>query len=281
MRSIGFQSNQERMEPKERLSQIEELSDLPSIEELVQLPRGINWKFVFGEQVAHVREEVGAKWKHNLADFSVAIHTTAPIIQCLKLITDEEIYAHQDFFEQCAKDYGFLAERLIKQLVKTYKIPFTPEFPLIGLNAYHQKAYATTGKMGDWTFRIHGFHCAFTHRTTQQHIEVPLTFGEEFGALDPYFFSNYMETSPEYVPLPVHLFNLYGDGNRILEVMQGIGKFEEIPSNIPGRTGIIVSDREKKKIISSERGFQEILQQVIPKNTLADFWRRFLGFWKK
>lgn len=269
------------MEPKERLSPINNLSDLPSLDELADLPRGINWKFVFDQAVADEREVIGAKWKHSLPNFSVGVHTSLPIIQCLKLITDKEIHTHQDFFEQCAKDYGILAEKLIKQLINSHKIPFTPEFPLIGLNAYRQKAYPTTGKMLKWTFRIHGFHCAFIHRITQQHIEVPLTFGEEFGTLDPYFFCNYMLSSPEYAPLPVPLFHLSGDGNRILEVMQEIGKFEEIPSNIPGRTGIIVSDREKKKIISSEGGFQEVLQQVIPKNTLVDFWQRFMNFWKR
>ena len=281
MRSTGFRSNQEPMEPKERLTPIQELSDLPSIDALADLPRGINWKFVFSDAVANERELIGAKWKHSLPDFSVAIHTSAPIIQWVKLITDDEVHAHQDFFEQCAKDYGQLAESLIKQLIDTHNIPFTPEFPLVGLNAYLQKAYPTTGKMQEWAFRIHGFHCAFTHQSTEQHIEVPLTFGEEFGVLDPYFFSNYILSSPQYAPLPVALFDPYGDGNRILEVMQVISKFEEVPSNVPGQTGIIVSDREKKEITISEEGLQAIIQQVVPKNGLLDFWRRFLGLWKK
>ncbi|NRB50218.1 MAG: hypothetical protein HRU41_21250 [Saprospiraceae bacterium] len=270
------------MEPKERISQIEKIADIPGIDSIAQLPRGINWKFIFGAAVIDERERTGAKWKHSLPDFSIGIHTSEPIIQCLKLITDEEIIAHQDFFEQCAQDYGQLAGKLIRQLVRTFNIPFTPDFPLLSLNAYYgKKAYPTTGKMGAWEFYLHGFHCAFSHQTTDQYIEVPLTFGEEFGELDPYFFSKYILSSPEYITLPVPIFIPYEDGTRILEVMQQIGKFEEIPSNIPGRSGIIVSNRDKKKITVAVEGYKNSVQQAIPRKRGLGFWRKWLRFWKK
>lgn len=269
------------MEPEERLTHIKDLSDLPDLYDIAQLPRSINWKFVFGPIVENERERIGAKWKHNFPGFSVSIHTSEPIIQCRKLMTEEEIIAHQDFFEKCAQEYGKLAGQLIRRLIDTLKIPFTPEFPLVSLNAYHEKTYPTAGKMGKWRFRIHGFHCAFTHQSTEQHIEVPLTFGEEFGELDPYFFSNYILSSPAYAPLPISIFEPHRDGQRILEVMEELGKFEEIPSNIPGRTGIIVTDRDRKEIIVSEEGFRAVILQVIPSNHLSGFWQRLLRFWKR
>lgn len=266
------------MEPKERVSQIKQATDLPSIDEIAKLSRGINWKFVFSKAMINEREEIGEKWKQGLPQFSIGIHTSEPIIQCLKLITNEEIIAHQRFFESCAQDYGHLSRKLILQLVTTKGIPFTPEFPLLSLNAYRRKAYATSGRMGDWTYYVHGFHYAFTHKVTQQHIEVPLTFGEEFGELDPYFFSNYILSSSQYLPLPIAIYDPFGDGRRILQVMQQIGKFEQIPSNIPGRVGVIVSDRDRKKIIVSEEGFQSMIQQVTTKRPFFNLWNRFLHF---
>jgi len=266
---------------KERITPIECLSDLPSIDEIAELPRGINWKFVFGAAILSEREKVGEEWKQRLPQFSIAVHTAEPIIQCLKLITDQEIHAHQDFFEKCAQDYGQLAHNLIHQLVAKKGIIFTPEFPLLSLNAYRGKAYPPSGKMGAWNYCIHGFHCAFTHKITEQHIEVPLTFGEEFGELDPYFFSRYILSTPQYTPLPVAIFSLHGDGHRIVKVMQQLGKFEEISSNIPGRTGVIVTDREKKKVVVSEEGFRSILQQVTVRSPFARVWYSFIQFWKK
>nr|MBX2871676.1 hypothetical protein [Saprospiraceae bacterium] len=184
------------MEPKERISHIENVADLPDIDRIAQLQRGVNWKFVFGAAMLDQRERVGKDWKEKLPQFSISIHISEPLIQCLKLITDEEIIAQQDFFEKCAQNYGQLAGELVEQLVAKLRISFTPEFPLLSLNAYSRKGYPTSGKMGKWTYYIHGFHCAFTHQTTAQKIEAALTFGEEFGELDPYFFSNYIVSSP-------------------------------------------------------------------------------------
>ncbi len=151
------------MEPKDRITPIKNQADLPNIDEIAELSRGINWKFIFDAAILSEREEIG----------------------------------------------------------------------------------------------------------------------EEFGELDPYFFSGYILSTPQYVPIPVAIFSPHGDGHRIVKVMQQLGKFEEISSNIPGRTGVIVTDREKKKVVVSEEGFQSILQQVTTKSPLSSIWYRFMQFWKK
>lgn len=205
-------------------------------------------KILFGEKIKEKREEIGQKWKAELPDFLIGIHRIKDEINLRKLISDQEIEEHQLFFEACAKEYGRLAEKLIQQLI--YELGVQPHdgFPLKTLNAYKHTPYDQRGKMGEWGYFFHGYHCAFTHLKTKQHIEVPLVFGEEYGELDPYFFSIFIKSTPEFHPLPIRIYEDYADGKRILNVMLKLGKFEEINSNLEGKRGIVVKDRNKKEV---------------------------------
>jgi hypothetical protein len=71
----------------------------------------------------------------------------------------------------------------------------------------------------DWRFTFHGLACAFTGRRTGQVVEVRLCFGEEFGALDPYFFARYVQTTPGLERLVGLLGDDYHGPARVLEVL--------------------------------------------------------------
>jgi len=76
-----------------------------------------------------------------------------------------------------------------------------------------------------------------------------------------------MKTSPGLQPLPIHIYNDYGDGKRILETMYKLGKFEMTNSNLEGCEGYIVKDRIKKEVKQPEKGIESILiaHQIITK----------------
>lgn len=230
---------------------IDTLRQVPTIDQIKSIPRERTLTLVFNEEVHNQREIVGRHLKQKLLDFSIGIHTIEPEINISKLIAYSEIEDHQDFFEQCAKEYRQLGEELLFKLVDALDLKLNTDFPLVTFNGLKSGKHIK-GKMDDWTYFVHGFHCGFKNDTTGQDIEVPLIFSLEFGVLDPYFFSRYIKSTPEYHPLPVEIFEDFADGCRINDKMVLLGKFERISSNVRNQYGVVVADREKVAIKSHD-----------------------------
>jgi len=263
------------MELVESNIEISDIKCFPNLEEIRSIKRGVYLKINLIDSAQKYQEEKGEQLRKELPNFSIGIHMNGSEINVKKLITDEEISKHQEFFEQCAKEYGLLGEKLINEFIVDKGIPNHDGFPLKKLNGYiGNKNHEPRGEMGEWNYYFHGFHCSFINKNTKQEIEVPLTYGEEFGELDPYFFSIFIKTTPEFQPLPIRIYDNYGDGKRILEVMCRLGKFEIINSNIGGREGYIVKNRIKKEIKQPEKGIESILveQKIISKQPI---WKRW------
>lgn len=223
---------------------IQSTEQIPSLEHICQIPRNQILKIVFDGSIENQRQHVAADLKQKLEAFLVAAPLTELEINISKLITDKEIEDNQVFFEDCAKDYRQLAETLIFSLAKKLKTTINPDFPLLTFGRFK----TGWGKMDEWKYFVHGYHCLFENTITQQRIEVPLVFGLEFGDLDPYFFTIYIKSTPHYKPLPVEIYHDYHDGCRINEKILALGKFERINSNIENHFGIAVTDREKIEI---------------------------------
>ncbi|MDO6432560.1 hypothetical protein Q4E93_18285 [Flavitalea sp. BT771] len=216
---------------------------LPSIERISLIPRNIKLKVVFGRHIQNLRESIGNQWKKALPDFFIGIHTVEPEINIAKLISDEEILEHQIFFERCAKDYHSLATKLITDLAIHLKVEINLDRPMDTFGIF--KMGKQRGVMNPWEYFFHGGHCAFFNTKTNQEIEVSLLSGAEFGALDAYFFTKYILSTVTYSPLPVELYEEYGDGTRILEGMIKLGKFERVYSDGGWQRDIIVKGKNK------------------------------------
>lgn len=236
------------------------LQEVPTIHTLEALPRDVKLQLVFTGRQKLNRQAIGNQLKARLNNFQVGIHLIEPTISIAKLITDGEIEAHQDFFETCAKDYRKLGGELIANLVTELSLQLDENFPL---KTFHELMAndRQTGQIGQWKYSIHGFHCCFQNEQTEQCIEVSLVFGMEFGDLDPYFFTDFIKSTPTYKPLPVAIYEDYADGAKIIEMMLALGKFERVNSNVGGHTGVVVTDREKVVIKSYEE--LEILYKII------------------
>ncbi|SDQ71473.1 hypothetical protein SAMN05421664_2293 [Chryseobacterium soldanellicola] len=235
------------MERTTEIIEIRSIDKFPSLDYIESIHRGKKLKIVFAKSINHLKEKVGEKLKSELPKFQIGIHTLEPEINISKLITDEEVVAHQKFFENCAKDYRILAKQLILEFIKKKKVKIDENFPFLAFNQV-KGSKKSNGKINDWKYYFHGFHCHFKNIKTNQEIEVPIMFGMEFGCLDPYFFSLFIKSTPEYQPLPVDIYEDFADGYRILEVMVNLGLFERINSNLEHHSGIIIKDREKVEI---------------------------------
>jgi hypothetical protein len=226
---------------------ITSIDQIPDLKDLLAISRDKTLKIVFSESIQNQRESIGENLKRNLPDFQVSIHTIEPVLNISKLITDQEIENHQDFFENCAKDYRELAEKLIFKLAEKLKITINEDCLWITFNQL-KKEKKKVGKIDEWRYHLHGHHCGFENKKTGQLIEVPLVFSLEFGDLDPYFFSIYIKSTPNYKPLPIKIYDDYADGKRINDKMLALGKFEKINSNFGNQFGIVVKDRKKVEI---------------------------------
>ena len=79
----------------------------------------------------------------------------------------------------------------------------------------------------DWDLDVHGQHCRFEQRTTGQTVEISMWFGTHFGLLDPWFFYDYMETTPE-LDLPAELRDSFHDTSRAMDILEERGKLVRV-----------------------------------------------------
>ena len=85
----------------------------------------------------------------------------------------------------------------------------TKEIIRCNLNARKFPKGKLTNAKGTWEYHFHGSHCAFTHAQSGQEIEVSLVNRLEFGVLDPYFFTRFIKTSPDYQPIPIKFYHVF------------------------------------------------------------------------
>lgn len=217
--------------------------DIPTIEELHKLPRNKTLTVVFGKDILDKKTATVKHWNLELKDFNIGIDINQPSIHLTRLISDDEIIEHQDFFEQCAKDYRDLSKQLIYKLANHLNIEISPEAPLNGFLSIKGENQKRT--FDNWEYHVHGHHCCFENLSSKQIIEVSLIHGLEFGALDPYFFIRFINTTPDYKPLPLEIYHDEAVGRKILKKMEEIGKFEKINAIYKNRYSTVVTDREK------------------------------------
>jgi len=240
------------------------ITQLPKIENIKSIDRGIELIIIFGHNIKKRIEEIGNNWKNELPDFFlITILPDRDIIRINKLITNSEIEQNQLFLENCAKEYGRLGEELMNRFIEEFEIKPHGGIPLRTINLYGKNSsHGGRGLMGEWYYKFHGMELRFTHQITKQEIEILLTSGEEYGTLDSCFFLQFIKSTPEFRPLPIKILDDYWDGHRILNVMTELGKFEKINTNFSNELcRTIVKDRVKKeiKVFNDQDFFEEIL----------------------
>lgn len=109
--------------------------------------------------------------------------------------------------------YQRIARQLIDQLILETD---QPDRTAILAGAYDMltNADVVNGEeelTGNWYFDVHGEHCMFKNTETGQTLEVFLGSPEDVGNMDPYFFYDFIKTTPELAHLTSYFDNPFKD----------------------------------------------------------------------
>jgi hypothetical protein len=99
-------------------------------------------------------------------------------------------------------------------------------------------------KTAEWEYYFHGGECQFRNVRTGQIVEVCLGFRDEFGVLDPYFFFQFVSTTPALEKVAQLFTDGFHDTLRALEILERHGYLGRISSQSGDRAGLIAPDSE-------------------------------------
>lgn len=232
------------MERIEKVIRVNTVEQIPSIDELKETSREMVVRIICTGNLKLKTIEICQKLKKNLVNLYVKQYCISEDIVITKLIKAEEVIGNQLFFQRYAMDYRSLSTELIYELAESLKISIDPQSPITTFNPLKWDERGI-GEVGDWSYYMHAIHCGFTNKITGQLVETPLTFGLEFGELDPFFFTRFIKSTPNYQPLLVEIYEDYEDGVQILKIMFKIGKFKKVVSNSGDVFGFVVRDSVK------------------------------------
>jgi hypothetical protein len=134
------------------------------------------------------------------------------------MLQENEIINNLSFFQKCETDHQILAQNLINELACFLGVKIDPKLPLNNFKPFY--ATKQSGIMNDWNYFFHGYHCCFENINTKQTIEVSLVEKNNFGALDPIFFLNYILSTTKYQPLPFEISRTYETGKSVLNILK-------------------------------------------------------------
>lgn len=131
----------------------------------------------------------------------------------------DKILVHKQKIYQAAKSFREEATQLINTLIDTYQIDTSDTLSFRKIIKNGRK-----GKVDkSWTYWFHGAECRFENQTTGQAVEVIITNGTEWGALDSYFFLKYINTTPRFKELATFFSNDLSSLTKALNLLEDLG----------------------------------------------------------
>jgi hypothetical protein len=94
-------------------------------------------------------------------------------------------------------------------------------------------------RTAEWEYQFHGAECQFRNTKTGQILEICLGFGDESGVLDPYFFYQFVSTTPGLEKVAKLFSDSFHDTRRALKILEQRGHLRQISSPSENRVGLI------------------------------------------
>ncbi len=130
-----------------------------------------------------------------------------------------------------AREFRKQSEWLAKEIAKLNNVPITELW---------DKSEEIEVFPDGWKCYHHGQHFYCENLDSLQVVEVPVWYGQEFGVLDPYFLSQFIDTTPS-LSMPLGINDWYHDMSRVMDVMLEMGLLKKIQGTRFEVSGIIVT----------------------------------------
>lgn len=156
-----------------------------------------------------------------------------------KGVSTQNILQHTDLILRAAHQFRETANHLMQKLATKYDVNMETGKGLYALRVLndHENRLSVLDK--NWQFSFHGYECCLTNKKTGQWVDIIFITRPEFGALDPYFFLKYIETTKGYDILKSFLNDSYENSDQSLMTLEAHGLLDRILSNELGSRGSI------------------------------------------
>lgn len=152
----------------------------------------------------------------------------------LPVICTAEVHRIADDLLEAARAFRLIASQLCARLASALEI---------STDALIDAPRASGQLDAEWRYRFHGLQCCFLSCATGQVVDIELSFGDEFGVLDPWFFHRFLSTTGRYASVVAHLTHGFHDTQRALDVLENSGRLTRITRSVGDftSTGLIAS----------------------------------------
>jgi hypothetical protein len=153
------------------------------------------------------------------------------VIAVVPVVSKSVVLENATRFVEASRAFRDRAAALTKALADHLGLEEIRELSRLGLGE------RVAGQLNaEWRYQLHGFESRFTNSKTGQVLDVQLEFGAERGALDPYFFYEFLKSTPEFCDLAALLADGFHDTAQVLEVLVASGFLAEVRSPITGQS---------------------------------------------
>lgn len=148
-----------------------------------------------------------------------------PEIWIYPAINTQDLFELQDEILVAAKAFRHDAMNLIKLVGEIYQLN-----PLADVDElWKLRKICSRGNVNEeWSYCFHGAECRFENHNSGQIVEVIITNKTEFGALDSYFFLEYMRSKPKFKELAEFFLDDTGSVTKALNLLEDNGKLIRI-----------------------------------------------------
>jgi hypothetical protein len=255
------------------------IDDVPSVSQLQQLvtdEQHVVLKLLItpdGKSTAVDKSSIIRHLARQLPDFTVfdsgGKSGESTWITIKKVIAEEDVLANAEAILAAMRLFRATARDLMARLAQQLNVPLEafadPYFRL-----RHAHSVKLSGKLGErtdqlgeesrtgpfrrllapirrvleqrtaeWEYRFHGAECQFRNTKAGQILEICLGFGDESGVLDPYFFYQFVSTTPGLEKVAKLFSDSFHDTRRALKILEQHGHLRRIHSPSDDRAGLI------------------------------------------
>jgi hypothetical protein len=158
------------------------------------------------------------KMPENYSVFNAASRKYWSYVTIMQVISAPEVDTLIPEIQHAARTFKVQAEYLAREIATLNHVPLTELW---------ENTEKITQFPKDWKCYHHGQHYCCRNMKSGQVVELPIWYEEEFGVLDPYFLSRFIETTPS-LDMPVNIIDKYHDMSRVLEIMLKKGLLKQI-----------------------------------------------------